>query len=245
MTLKPRLARIGRGFYSKVMSLPLTSPARASRDISRVGYWSALLAFFATTAYVVVQVLQLLRMVAYPLDEILIYGTSLAIVIPFLLAMIAFHYVTPPEKKFWSHAALLFTVLYAVFVTANYVVQLATVIPATVQGTDRGLDVLRQTPHSMFWNLDALGYIFMGFAMFIAIPALKTHAAQGWARRAFWANALVTPLISIVYFYPVYSEKLLLLGAVWGLTAPIAMLMLAQVFRQSKSHVRPTAGLNR
>lgn len=42
--------------------------------------------------------------------------------------MLALHYVTPNEKKFWSHADLLFTILYAVFVTENYVVQLATVV---------------------------------------------------------------------------------------------------------------------
>jgi len=60
----------------------------------------------------------------YPTDERLIYGTSLCIVIPFVLAMHTLHYITPEEKKFWSHAAITFTTLYAVFVSANYVVQL-------------------------------------------------------------------------------------------------------------------------
>jgi hypothetical protein len=217
------------------MSVPLTASRSQNRDIYKVGYWAGLAAFAATVAYVVVQVMQLLRLLSYPLDEILIFGTSLCIVIPFLLAILAFHYVTPESRKFWSHAALLFTVLYAVFVTANYVVQLATVIPATVQGTADDIQVLRQTPHSLFWNFDALGYIFMGLATLVAIPALEKHGPQRWVRRAFWANALVTPLISIVYFYPVYSEKLLMLGAVWGITAPLAMLMLALLFRSGRN----------
>lgn len=65
----------------------------------------------------------------FPADEILIYGTSLCIVVPFILEMLAFHHLTPPGKQFWSHASLIFTIIYAVFVSANYVVQLATVIP--------------------------------------------------------------------------------------------------------------------
>jgi hypothetical protein len=38
------------------------------------------------------------------------------------------------KKKIWSHAALLFAVMYAVYVSLNYVVQLATVIPFSLQG---------------------------------------------------------------------------------------------------------------
>jgi multisubunit Na+/H+ antiporter MnhG subunit len=41
----------------------------------------------------------------------------------------------------------------------------------------------------------------------------------------------VTPLISIVYFYPVYSTRLLFLGFPWAVTAPLAMLMLARAIR--------------
>ena len=90
--------------------------------IHKIGFWSGLIAFASTVAFVVVQILQLFSVLSYPLDEILIYGFSVCIVIPFLLEMLALHYITPPEKKFWSHAALIFTVLYVAFVTANYVV---------------------------------------------------------------------------------------------------------------------------
>lgn len=48
---------------------------------------------------------------------------------------------------------------------------------------------------------------------------------------ALLANALVTPMIAIVYFYPVYSSRLLFLGFPWGLTAPLAMLLLAFAVR--------------
>jgi hypothetical protein len=202
------------------------------KTIYKIGFWSGLLAFGATAAFVIVQSLQLARVFTFPMDEILIYATSLCIVIPFILEVLALHYVTPDEKKFYSHAALIFTTLYAVFVTANYVVQLATVIPMKLNGMAEGIRVLEQTPHSMFWDFDALGYIFMGMATLFAIPAFEKHGFQKWVRISFIANALVTPLITIVYFYPVFSEKLLALGFAWGITAPLFMLMLAIMFRK-------------
>jgi hypothetical protein len=198
----------------------------------KIGYRSSILAFTFTIAYAVVQILQLRRLVHFPYDELLIYGTSLGIVIPFLLAMLALHYTTAPEKKFWSHAAMLLSVMYAVFVTANYVVQLATVVPAKMNGTISEIKLLEQTPHSLFWDFDALGYILMGIAMLFALPVFEKTGFQKWVRLSFLANGLMTPLISIVYFYPVYSERLLMLGMPWGITAPLAMLMLALYFKK-------------
>lgn len=209
--------------------------AMVNNTINKVGFLSGLISFVSATAYVAVQLLQLLRILPFPLDEILIYGTSFCIVIPFLLAMLALHYVTPEEKKIWSHAALIFSIIYSVFVLANYVVQLATVIPMKLKGAVEEIRILEQTPHSMFWDFDALGYIFMGLAMFIALPAFDKNGFQKWVRISFLANALVTPFITIVYFYPIFSEKLLLLGFPWAITAPLAMLMLALMFKKNIS----------
>jgi hypothetical protein len=47
-----------------------------------------------------------------------------------------------------------------------------------------------------------------------------------------FGNAMITPLIAVVYFYPNYSEKLLVLGYPWGVTAPLAMFMLALFFKK-------------
>lgn len=212
------------------------------QQVLKIGFWSGIIAFIATTAFVIVQLLQIAGVFKNPLDEILIYGTSFCIVIPFLLEILALHYTTPDEKKFWSHAALLFAVLYAVFVTANYIVQLATVIPMKQSGKLAGVAVLEQTPHSMFWNFDALGYIFMGLATFAALPLFETKGFQRWVRSAFIANTLVTPLISIVYFYPEFSVKLLFLCFPWGITAPLAMLMLALLFRKNGAVLKAENG---
>ena len=216
-----------------------------NRSIFTIGYWAGWLAFISTLSYVIIQLLQLATVLTYPLDEIMIYGSSLCIVIPFLLEILALHYTTPDSRKFWSHAALIFSILYAVFVTANYVVQLATVIPMKLKGDGDDVRILEQTPHSLFWNFDALGYIFMGIASLVAIPVFEKRGFQKWVRISFLANALVTPLISIVYFNPTYSEKLLLLGFPWGITAPLAMLMLALHFKKKRKAVENNPALSK
>ncbi len=200
--------------------------------ILRLGYRFGLAAFVSNAAFVLVQSLQLLRILRYPYDEILIYGCSLCIVIPFVLEMLALHHAAPDDRKYWSHAALLFTLFYAVFVTANYVVQLATVIPMTLRGDAGQIGLLVQTPHSLFWDFDAIGYIAMGIATLLAVPVFGRDGLDRWVRISFLANALVTPLIAFVYFYPDFSERLLLLAIPWTVTAPASMLLLTLWFRR-------------
>lgn len=201
-----------------------------NKTIYFIGFWSGLTAFLAKVGFVVVQMLQLIGIFSYPWDEVFIYGFSLCIVIPFMLEMLALHHIAPARKKFWSHAAILFTAMYVVFVTANYVVQLAMVIPMTLKGAADEIRVLVQTPHSLFWNFDAIGYIFMGLATLFAVPVFNAEGFQRWVRYVFLAHGLVTPLIAFVYFYPDFSEKILLIDLPWAVTAPLVMLFLALMF---------------
>lgn len=78
--------------------------------IYKFGFWSGVLAFISTLAFVIVQLLQVAGILSFPLDEFLIYGTSLCIVIPFVLEILALHYVASEDKKIYSHAALIFLI---------------------------------------------------------------------------------------------------------------------------------------
>jgi hypothetical protein len=202
------------------------------RTVNEIGYWAGVSAFGAAVAFDAVQILQVVGTLRPPFDEILIYGTSLCIVVPFLLEMLALHHLAVGDHRFWAHAAVMFTAIYAVFVTANYVVQLATVIPAQLRGAVDQIGVLQQTPHSMFWDYDAIGYVAMGFATLFAARAIPATDVDRWVRRSLYANAIVTPLIATVYFYPRFSTGLLFLGFPWVITAPLSMLMLAIFIRR-------------
>jgi hypothetical protein len=144
-----------------------------------------------------------------------------------MLALLALHYVTPEEKRFWSHAATLFALMYATYVTLNYAVQLTAVIPYAFPNP-----VLIQTPHSLFWTVDALGYIALGLATLLAVPVFEKQGLQKWVRWFFLANSLITPLIAFVYFYPDFSTALLLLGSPWIVTTIGSMLLLTLFFRE-------------
>jgi hypothetical protein len=205
--------------------------------LGRIGFWAGLAAFTATVAYDAVQILQVVGVLHFPLDEILIFGTSLCIVVPFVLELLALHHSSPIESRFWTHAGLIFTTMYAVFGSANYVIQLTTVIPAKLRGRADTVRLLEQTPHSLLWDFDALAYLAMGLTTLLIIPALRNSGVERWVRVACMAHVVATVLAGIVYFYSTYSYKLLLLGFPWGITAPLFMLLLGVALR-----TRPTEG---
>jgi hypothetical protein len=202
------------------------------KGTAQLGFYSALVAFLAASGYCIVQILQVVGLLKYPLDAILIYGFSLAIAPPFLLAVLALHH-TASNGIIWSHAALLFAVMYTTFVTLMYVVQLSAVIPGLVQGP--AVSVLTVTPHSLFWTIDALGYISMGVSTFFAALVFSGQRSERWLRRFLLANGLLTPVIALVYFYPRFSIALLLIASPWAITAPGSLLLLALYFKKMSS----------
>jgi hypothetical protein len=214
------------GFPREEIGMALT------QQTDRVGFWFALAAFVASVGYDLVQILQVVGALTAPLDAILIYAFSLGIPVPFLVALAALHSSAPGIKKLWTLAAVLLAAIYTTYVSLNYVVQLATVIPASLQGTLEKIRLLDQTPHSFFWDVDALGYIFLGLATLFASFAFAKKGFEGWVKGFFLANAIVTPLIGFVYFYPTFSYGLLMLGTPWIVTASGSMLVLALYFQR-------------
>jgi hypothetical protein len=210
----------------------------AQKDVLAVGFWSALIAFVGAIGYVLSVPLQIFNVLSPLQDSIFAFVSSVIIATPFLLAMLALHYTVSEEKKFWTHAAVVFAVIYTTYCTLNYVVQLTTVIPAgyswtfeNQQGTVGPLSLLNQTPHSLFWDIDGLGYIFLNLATLFAFPVFKKHGLQNWVRWFFLINGLITPLFAITYFYPTYSVPILLVGGIpWAIMVPGCLLLLALFF---------------
>lgn len=196
------------------------------RSVFQFGQFFAGVAFAAAVGYCIVQLLQVLKLLPWPTDEIAIYGFSLAIAAPFMLAMLALHRATPAEKQLWSMAALLFSVLYAAYASLMYVVQLGTALPLALAGSPNPLFAVSR--YSLFWAIDALAYISMGLSTLFAAPVFERGS---WIRRFFLANGLFTTVIAFIYFYPVFSIPLLMLGLPWILLAPGSILLLALWFK--------------
>ena len=204
---------------------------------SRIGSVAALAAFVSIILYGIVQALQTAHVLRAPLDGIFIFGFSLCIVVPFVVGMLALHYRAPAGKRFWSNAALICAILYGNYAALNYTVQLATVIPATIHGKLDLIRVLDQTPHSLFWDIDALAYVFMGLATLCGSAVFRWRGIEGWSKGFFLANALMTPVVALVYFYPTFSVALLMLASPWIVTASASMLCLFFYLRNPENEV--------
>jgi hypothetical protein len=185
--------------------------------------------------------LQITSTLSPPRDAAVAFVSSLAIAPSFLVAVVALHHTVPPEKRFWTHVAIQFAGVYATLACINYVVQLATVLPAGYSwsftdqaGTPGPLSILNQTPHSLMWDVDGLAYIFLNLSTLFAAGAFERP--QRVIRRVFLANAAITPIFAVAYFWPGFSVPILLLGGIpWSLTVPASLLALSVYFRRPPS----------
>ncbi len=240
--LRPTAADRGGVLRGHARAGGTSATAMPSRLLYRVGFWAAVVAFGGAVGYMLSAFLQIFGVVNDLHDAIIAFGASLLMPVPFLLAMLVLHYTVAEEQRFWTHAAVAFAGIYTTYNTLNYVVQLATVIPKgytwnfdNQQGTQGPLSLLNQTPHSLFWDVDALSYIFLSLSTLIAAPIFAPRGPERWVRRFFLANGLIIPLFSIVYFWPGYSVPQLLFSLLWGITVPGSLLVLARFFRRKSS----------
>jgi hypothetical protein len=195
------------------------------------GFYSAVAASIAIIGYFVVQLLQLLGFLIFPRDAILISVFSLCIAPPFLLTLLALYYTAAKKRKIWSHAALLFGLMYTSLAVFVYVVQLAVVIPKTIRGEADAIKVIVFTEHSFFWSLAALAYICMGLSTLFASFVFSNVGLERWIKWTLLANALLTPVVALVYFYRDFSSNLIMLAFPWGITAPASIILLAVYFK--------------
>lgn len=200
---------------------------RAAKVTTKLGLYSSLVALFATIGYGVAQILQTLNLLSKPLDDILIFGFSFCIAPPFMLAMLAVHYIAQGDKKIWSHAAVLFAVLYTMNALFIYSVQLFTVIPAN-GNVDH---VLVVGPHSLFWTVDGFAYIFMSCSALFASLVFDKKGLAGRTKYFLLAHGLVLPLFCFAYFYPHFATWVLFIGSPWLITATGSLWMLSLYFR--------------
>jgi hypothetical protein len=199
--------------------------------VHRIGFWSASTAFATAAGYGVVQILQLLGVLVFPWDEILIFGFSIGIPLPFVLAMAALHQSMPASRRIWTLCALALAVMYAVLVIIVYPTQLAVVVPAKLAGNAAAVSALAVHSGTFMWVIDGAGYLLMGLATLFAAGAFAGDPSRRWLRRLLIANGLLDPVILAVYVLP----WLLPVGALWLITAPGSLWLLARYFRESSA----------
>jgi hypothetical protein len=194
---------------------------------ARFGFFAVLGALIASVAYGVPQILQVLGLLPTPVDRILIFAPSLALAPLFVLAMAALHHRAAPQRAVFSLAALALAIMYAALVSIVYIVQLGVVIPSELRDTaDEFAAFACCDPGAPMTVIDLLGYTLMCLATLIAAPAIEGPGHARGARLWFVANGLLAPFILLQLLEP----RLIWVGALWLITFPVAMLLLALVF---------------
>lgn len=214
-----QLARIGAArIFMRVEDSGMTA---------RFGFCWSLAACVFALAYGVPQLLQVAGILRFPIDEILIFAPSLLLAPSFVLANVGLYESTPAGRRVFALAALALAVHYAVLVSIVYVVQLGVVIPTRIAGGGPLASLFGCCGHGMpLTAVDLLGYTLMSVSTLFAAAAIVGDRPL-WL--ALVANGLLAPFLILQLAWP----GLIWIDALWLVTFPLAMALLAAHFRRS------------
>jgi hypothetical protein len=194
---------------------------------NRFGFLAASAAAIASIAYAVPQLLQVAGVLHDPWDRILIFAPSLVLAPAFVLAVVAVHEGAAPDRRIFSLGALALAILYAADVSLVYVVQLGSVIPHDRAG--QGAIVAFAAcckPGMPATAIDLLGYTYMSLSTLLLAPVFPGAGIRRWLRAALIANGALAPFLLGQLAWP----ALIYVGALWLVTFPASMILLALMF---------------
>ena len=212
---------------------------KLSPTVSKLGYWSGLLASIFSIIYIVGQLAEWFDLLgsgggaenpSTAAGLIILLIPSLFLAPSFALLMVCLHYYAPEDKKVWSHAGIMFATIYAVMVSINYYVQLTLVVPHMMRGEIESIRPFLFTPFDSFvYSVDVLGYSFMSLSTLFAAFVFTGAGLERTARRFMIANGLLIPCIALQIFY----HPLIWVAALWAITFPGVTLSLTTLFRKN------------
>ena len=202
-----------------IVSRPHGRPAEA-----RLGYWASLITCALSLAYAVPQLAQVAGLVPDPLDRILIFAPSLLLAPAFVLTLAcAYICATSKAEQVWRLGALCLGILYAGLASIVYVNQLGVVIPRELRSAPLTFREFAccafQAPMTA---VDLLGYTYMALSLMLLAPSYRPKRL----RIVLIINGALAPALILQLAWP----SLIVVGALWLVTFPVAMLMLAGAF---------------
>lgn len=203
-----------------------------ARSAAQFGFWAALAAAAASIGYGVPQVLQVLGVLRDPWDRIFIFAPSLALAPCFVCATVASIARVSERNRVWAQASAAFAIMYAVFVSTVYVIQLGVIIPRDMTQNGSRLALWTCCAFRMPMTVvDLLGYTYMSASTLMLAGAYRGMPRAGALRAALFANAALGPVIlgQLIWPWLIYP------AAAWLVIFPIAMVLWAMAFRRGQS----------
>jgi hypothetical protein len=210
-----------------------------SPSTKTVGFWSAVLATAFSLTYVVGQLAEWLgwlgshggpESASTPLGLAVLLTPSLFLGSSFLVLAVSIHQLASPDRRIWSHLAVVFATAYAVLISTVYFVQLTLVAPRVARGQIEGIEAFLFVPFDSFlYAVDILGYSFMSVATLFAAMVFTGKGVERVVRVFLTANGLLLPFLALqMYFHP-----LIWIAALWAVTFPGSTWSLAILFRRA------------
>ena len=209
-----------------------------SQATSAVGYWSAILATIFAVAYDIGQIAEWIGLLgsqggaesaSTPLGLVVLLTPSFFLAPSFLVLVVSIHRLASPDRKIWSHVAVVFATIYAALVSTVYFVQLTFVAPRLAAGETQGIEPFLFVPFNSFlYSVDILGYSFMSLATLFAARVFTGEGLERTVRLLLMANGLLLPFIA----FQIYVHPLIWIAALWAVTFPGSTLFLAVLFRR-------------
>lgn len=242
------------------MTTPTVAPSPPTRADSEFGFWaaSATAATTLLTAAIAVSTPPLggplcqagcfrypyLDIAArFPRDYVWLFPALLATLayVAFTLAMQA---RARSERRLVGQFSVALSLMGALTLLSDYVLQLAVVQPSVLAGEADGVSMLTQyNPHGVFIALEELGYMLVSASLACMAAALPAAMRLERAVRWLFAGGFVSAVAALAYFAVRYGHRreylfeIAVISVVWLTLIPGAFMM-ALVFRRGAAAAR-------
>ncbi len=141
----------------------------------------------------------------FPRDYFWMYAACVQLCV-FLIFTVAFHYNAPTEKKIFSSIAMVFAIMSALTLMADYFVQFAVVPVSVMQGQTEGIALLTQyNGHGIFIALEELGFSLMAIAFFFLGQSLNSTTRLGKSLRVILTLPVIVCVLAIIGYSMQYG----------------------------------------
>lgn len=213
-----------------------------SDSLSKLGFWSAVLAALFSVTFSVSALLGAFKVLPFPWDPVIPDGASLLLALSFMIMMSSIHHAAAAEQKHWSQVGVAFAILYATLVSIVYFVICTVVVPYQLRGElEQVAPFVFNDSGSFMQALDGFGYFCMSLATWFAAPVFAGAGQAKWLRRLFTANGVLGIPILVAYMPLVVPQPYALVaygfGFFWMLSVPACAVAAALHFRREVDRV--------
>jgi len=140
----------------------------------------------------------------YPKDYLWMY-LAIVMLLSYLVLMAAVHSYASQQRKIFAQIGLIFSVIAALILLADYFVQFSVVPVSLMSGETDGITLLTQyNPHGVFIALEEVGYLMMSISfLFTALVFVNKNRLDAAIRWIFFMSSVlvIISLILISIYY--------------------------------------------